>query len=49
MIDGKPPKWPTTSTVVTEGEMCPASTEGNCGTCRDCWDAEAANVAYRKH
>src|SRR5204863_562269 len=29
-IDGKPPKWSTTSTVVTEWEACPADGTG-CG------------------
>jgi hypothetical protein len=48
-VNGKPPKWPHTSTVVTEGETCPASRSGNCGSCRACWDAEVRNVAYRKH
>jgi Gene product 88 len=49
-IDGKPPRWPTTSTVVTEGETCPASHQGgSCGNCRACWERSVANVAYRKH
>ncbi len=50
MIDGKPPRWPTTSTVVTEGATCPAPQQGNaCGECRSCWDRKVKNVAYKLH
>ena len=50
MVDGKPPKWQTTSTVVTEGETCPAPQNGNaCGECRKCWDRKVKNVAYQLH
>lgn len=54
-IDGAPPRWwPTTSTVVSGQEwdegICGAKeTDGNCGPCRDCWDHEVPNVAYRLH
>lgn len=50
MIDGKPPKWPTTSTVVTEGGTCPSREQNNsCGSCRDCWDKSVKKVAYKRH
>ena len=49
-VDGRPPKWPTTSIVVTEGATCPASEQGGrCGKCRDCWDRDVANVSYPLH
>lgn len=49
-IDGKAPRWPRTSTVVTEGATCPAAHQGNsCGDCRACWDASVKNVSYPKH
>ena len=54
-IDGPPPGWwPTTSTV-TSGEapgegICPAPENGGaCGECRDCWEQQTLNVAYRLH
>ncbi len=52
MIDGKPPKWPTTSTVVTDhaDATCPALQQSNnCGDCRACWDPTVRNVAYPLH
>ena len=52
MVDGKPPSWPNTSTVVSTsgGADCPAPRqEGQCKDCRRCWDKEVKNVAYRRH
>ena len=51
MIDQKPVKfWPWTSTVSTGSFTCPASKQGNeCGSCRNCWDRNIANVSYPKH
>ena len=51
MIDQKPVKfWPWTSTVSTGDFTCPASKQGNkCGSCRNCWDRNIANVSYPKH
>ena len=51
MIDQKPVKfWPWTSTVSTGSFTCPASKQGNeCGSCRNCWSREVANVSYPKH
>lgn len=54
-IDGQAPTWwPTTSTVVSDTEpgegVCGAQeTGGRCETCRDCWESEVVNVAYRLH
>lgn len=40
----------TTSEVRTEGETCPAPTQGNkCLDCRACWDKEVKKVVYKKH
>ena len=51
MIDQKPVTfWPWTSTVSTGDFTCPASKQGNeCGSCRNCWDRNIANVSYPKH
>jgi len=51
MIDQAPVKfWPWTSTVSTGDFTCPASKQGNkCGSCRNCWDRNIANVSYPKH
>lgn len=55
MVDGRPPSWwPTTSTVVTGreagGGVCGAPENGGrCGECRDCWEGDVVNVAYRLH
>lgn len=38
-----------TSIVVTQSEACPTSREVNCGARGDCWNANVANVTYRKH
>ncbi len=39
-----------TSTVVSEGFTCPASSQGNkCLSCRACWDKGVSNVAYKYH
>jgi len=43
--------WPWTSSVVNKDyHTCPARSQGNeCGSCRDCWDRNVANVSYPKH
>jgi hypothetical protein len=39
-----------TSTVVSKGFTCPASSQGNkCLSCRACWDKGVSNVAYKHH
>ena len=39
-----------TSTVVSSGFTCPASSQGNkCLQCRACWDKSVSNVAYKHH
>jgi len=54
MIDGKAPSWwPNTSTVHTakgsRSDECGAYlTNGECGTCRDCW-TDTDNISYPKH
>lgn len=51
-IDGKPPKWAQTSTVVSDPKeaTCPAPEQGGvCGDCRVCWDPEVKDVAYSLH
>ena len=54
-IDGKPPKgFAHTSTVVSTSAggsaICPAPDQGaRCGNCRNCWNPEVKNVAYRLH
>jgi hypothetical protein len=51
MVDGPAPATDLpTSTVVTRGQTCPASTQNNeCGDCRACWSPEVKNVSYKKH
>lgn len=50
MIDGEPPDFPNTSTVVTGQASCPAPSQGGeCGTCRRCWNPRVKNVSYHKH
>ena len=56
MVGDKPVKdFPNTSTVHNKdgkvfGNECPAYKQGNsCGDCRNCWDADIANVSYKKH
>jgi hypothetical protein len=55
MIDAKPVKGePITSTVhmnrVPHGHTCPApKQEGNCGSCRACWNKDVSNVSYAYH
>lgn len=53
MIDGKPPRWPTTSVVSRnggEGHACPSRQQSNsCGACRACWDQDVKNVVYELH
>ena len=42
--------WPNTSTVVTTGAKCPASTQGGkCLDCRACWSKDIKNISYGKH
>jgi hypothetical protein len=40
-----------TSTVVTDDTYtCPASVQNNeCRDCRDCWNPNVSNVAYKAH
>lgn len=39
MVDGDPPAFALTSTVVTKNPTCPAPTQENrCLNCRKCWD-----------
>ena len=53
MIDQGPvTHWPWTSTVSTKPEdrTCPAPDQGNeCGSCRQCWNRDTANICYGKH
>ena len=53
MIDQGPvTHWPWTSTVSTkpEARTCPAPDQGNeCGSCRQCWNRDTANICYGKH
>lgn len=55
MVDGSPLKaFPYTSTVHKDkqpiGHVCPAPQQnGECGSCRACWDSRVANVSYHKH
>ena len=53
MIDQGPvTHWPWTSTVSTrpEDRTCPAPDQGNeCGSCRQCWSRDTANICYGKH
>ena len=51
-VDGKPPKYANTSTVVTNKDdaTCRAFENNNeCGDCRQCWDSSVKNVSYFKH
>jgi hypothetical protein len=53
MIDGEAPSnFPHVSTVVRDKSKatCPAyRTEGECGTCRACWDPKTRSVSYPLH
>jgi hypothetical protein len=52
MIDQPAVKsWPNTSTVVTDGSRtCHApDNNGQCGSCRKCWNPEIKNISYGKH
>ena len=56
MINQEPSKaWRFTSTVHTKGETihgqgCNAYlNDGECGSCRACWDESVTNVSYPKH
>lgn len=51
-IDQPAPKYPHTSTVVSDktAATCRAfERQGKCGPCRACWDSTVTNVAYYKH
>ena len=51
-VDGKPPKYTNTSTVVSNEDdaTCRAfDNGGECGECRQCWDGSVKNVSYFKH
>ena len=53
-IDGRPPKfWEWTSTVHTKksiGRECPAyKQDGECGSCRSCWNRSVKQVSYKEH
>ena len=51
-VDGKPPKYAHTSTVVTNEDdaTCRAfENDGECGDCRQCWDSSVKNISYFKH
>ena len=42
--------WPNSSMVVETGATCPAPAQnGECGSCRQCWDPEIKVVSYGKH
>jgi len=57
MIDQEPSKtWKLTSTVHSAGaghqfgvECLAYTRDGQCGTCRACWDSKIANISYPKH
>ena len=52
MIDQPAVKsWPNTSTVVTDGSRtCHApDNDGQCGSCRKCWNKDIKNISYGKH
>ena len=54
-IDGQPPKfWKWTSTVHKNkkpiGRECPAyKQDGECGSCRACWNHKVKQVSYKEH
>ena len=53
-IDGQPPKfWKWTSTVHTKkpiGHECPAyKQDGECDSCRACWNHKVKQVSYKEH
>lgn len=51
-VDGKPPKYANTSTVVSDKDAatCRAfENNGKCGECRQCWDSSVKNVSYLNH
>ena len=52
MIDGKPPIYSHTSTVVTNKDNATCRSfdnGGKCGSCRMCWDNTVKTVSYFKH
>ena len=50
MVDGPPPDFPVTSTVVSKNPTCPSWKQDNkCQNCRACWDPKIANISYRAH
>ena len=54
-IDGQPPKfWKWTSTVHKNkkpiGRECPAyKQDGECGSCRACWNHKVKQISYKEH
>jgi len=54
-VDSPPPKfWKWTSTVHKDkraiGRTCPAPTQnGECGSCRACWNPKVKQVSYKEH
>jgi len=54
-IDGQPPKfWKWTSTVHKNkkpiGRECPSyKQDGECGSCRACWNHKVKQVSYKEH
>ena len=55
MIDGPVPSTDLPTSGVhthgnSQGRKCPApTTDGHCGSCRACWDANVKHVSYLKH
>lgn len=50
MIGQRNDSWPNSSMVVETGATCPAPAQnGECGSCRQCWDPEIKVVSYGKH
>ena len=42
--------WPSTVSTRPEDRTCPAPDQGNeCGSCRQCWSRDTANICYGKH
>jgi len=54
-VDSPPPKfWKWTSGVHKDkraiGRTCPAPTQnGECGSCRACWNPKVKQVSYKEH
>lgn len=52
MIDGKAPLYDNTSTVTTDKNKATCRSfenNGECGTCRKCWDKDIKNISYLAH